>query len=168
MNRKLIFTGILLVSLLLGCGTGDSNSFVRFQVEGQSYEVKDPSFMVTRIKDKLHLMDLTHVPAKSFPGATIQWRMNLESIEKLVGQNLDLNKVKATDAAPPLAIFQLTNDLSAYSQEHSDMHFKIDGIEEGMIEGSFSGKNFMYVSMTKQVSHEVDVTAQFRVELDQK
>ncbi len=167
MNKNILIAGILLTSLLLGCGTSDSDSFVRFQVEGQSYEVEDPTFMVTRIKDKLHLMDLAHSPRSSVPGATIQWQMNLESMENLVGQNLDLNTVSAP-TAPPMVIFQLTKDLTAHGQEHSGMHFKINRMKEGTIEGSFSGKDFMYVSMTKEVTHEVDVTAQFRVKLDQK
>ncbi len=166
-NKNILIAGILLTSLLLGCGTSDSDSFVRFQVEGQSYEVKDPTFMVTRIKGQLHLMDFTHFPMSSVPGASIQWQMNLDSVENLAGQNLDLNTV-TTPAMPPLVIFQLTKDLTAHGQEHSGMHFKIDRIEDRMIEGSFSGKDFMYVSMTKEVTHEVDVTAQFRVKLDLK
>ncbi|MDH3257756.1 MAG: hypothetical protein OEM27_09055 [Nitrospinota bacterium] len=165
--RNILIAGILLAGLLMGCGKSDSDPFVRFQVEGQSYEVKDPTFMVTRIKGKLHLMDLTHFPKSSMPGASIQWQMNLDSVENLAGKNLDLNTV-TPPAMPPLVIFQLTKDLTAHGQEQSDMHFKIDRIEEGMIEGSFSGKDFMYVSMTKEVTHEVDVTARFRVQLDFK
>ena len=165
-NKNTLIVGILLTGLLLGCGQSDSDPFVRFQVEGQSYEVADPTFMVTRIKGDLHMMDLTHFPMNSVPGASIQWRMNLDSVEKLAGQNLDLNTV-TTPAMPPLVIFQLTKDLTAHGQEHSGMHFKIDRVEEDIVEGSFSGKDFMYVSMTKEVTHEVNVTAQFRVKLDQ-
>lgn len=166
-NKNILIVGILLASLLMGCGKSDTDPFVRFQVEGQSYEVKDPTFMIIRIKDHLHMLDLTHYPMNSAPGAMVQWRMNLESTENLTGQNLDLNTVDPTKIGP-LALFRLTEDLSAHVQPHSKMHFKIDRIEEGIIEGSFSGKDFMYVSMTKEVTHEVDVTARFRVQLDQK
>jgi hypothetical protein len=166
-NKHFLIIGIVLTGLLLSCGKSDSDPFIRFQVEDQSYEVKDPTFMITRIKDNLHMMDLTHFPKSSMPGATIQWQMNLDSVENLAGKNLDLNTV-TTPGMPPLVIFQLTKDLTAHGQEQSDMHFKIDRIEEGMIEGSFSGKDFMYVSMTKEVTHEVDVTARFRVQLDLK
>lgn len=166
-NRSILIAGILFASLLLGCGNGGSDTYVRFQVEGQSYEVEYPTFMVTRIKGDLHMMDLTHSPMNSVPGASIQWQMILDSVENLAGQNLDLNTV-TTPAMPPLAIFQLTKDLAAHGQEHSDMHLKIDRVVDGKIEGSFSGKNLMYVSMTKEVTHEVDVTARFRVKLDIK
>ena len=150
----------------MGCGKNDSDTFVRFQVEGKSFEVEYPTFMVTHIKGDLHLMDLTHHPMNSIPGASIQWQMNLYSIEKLTGQNLNLNTV-TTPAMPPLVIFQLTKDLSAHGQEHSDMHLKIEQVEENIIEGSFIGKDLMYVSMTTEITREVDVTAQFRVKLDQ-
>jgi len=166
MSRKLFITGILLTSLLLGCGSSESDPFVRFQVEGQSYERKDPQFTVTRIKNNLHMIDLTFYPMSSFPGANIQWRMNMESLDQLAGQNLDLNTVDSTKIGP-LVIFKLTEDITAHAQQHSPMHFKIDRIAEDFIEGSFSGKEFMYVSMTKEVTHEVDVTAQFRLKLDQ-
>ena len=97
----------------------------------------------------------------------IQWRMKLESLEQLVGQNLDLKTVDPNHI-DPVVIFRMTQDLSVHGQQHSNIHFKIDRIEEGFVEGSFSGTDLMYVSRTKEVSHKVDVTAQFRMKLVQK
>ncbi len=166
-NKNILIAGILLTSLLLGCGTGDNDTFVRFQVEGQHYEVKGPTLVVTRMPFNMHFLDLTHLPAHLVPGAMIQWRMKLESLEQLVGQNLDLKTVDPNHI-DPVVIFRMTQDLSVHGQQHSNIHFKIDRIEEGFVEGSFSGTDLMYVSRTKEVSHKVDVTAQFRMKLVQK
>lgn len=166
-NRKIFIVGVLLTSLLLGCGTGEPDTFVRFEIEGQSYEVKGPTFVVTRMIENFHFMDLTYFPMTVVPGAMVQWRMRTESLEKLVGQDLDLNTVDQNQVRP-LVLLILTEDLSVHNQRDSNIHFKIDRIEEGAIEGSFSGKDFMYVSKTKEVSHEVDVTARFRARLIQK
>ncbi len=164
-RKKLWIAGIFLSVLLPGCGPSETNAFVRFQIEGQTYEVVDPVFRALPIKDKLHLMELTQVPMKAVPGTTVQWQMTLDSVETLAGQNLDLNSI-TPEKAPPLSIFQMTKDLTAHSQEQSVLHLKIDRIEDGYVEGSFTGKAFMFVSMTKEMTHEVDVTARFRARLE--
>jgi hypothetical protein len=166
-NRKFLFAGVLLAGLLLGCGTGDSDTFVRFEVEGKSYEVKDPALVVTRMPFNMYFFDLTDLSTRLVPGALVQWRMKLESLEQLVGQNLNLKTVHPNHI-DPVVIFRMTQDLSVQGQPHSNIHLKIDRIEDDIIEGSFSGKSLVYVSRTKEVSHEVDVAAQFRMKLIQK
>jgi hypothetical protein len=166
-NKNSWFAGILLTGLLLGCGTDASDTFVRFQVEGQSYEVKNPTLVVTRMPFNMHFLDLSYPPKPLVPGATIQWRMKLESLEQLVGQNLDLKDVDPNQVAP-VAIFRITPDLSVQGQQKSDIHLKIERIVEGFIEGSFSGKDLVFISRTKEERHKVDVTAEFRVKLIQK
>jgi hypothetical protein len=163
-NKNSWFAGILLTGLLLGCGTEASDTFVRFQVEGQSYEVKNPSLAVTRMPFNMHFFDLTYPPKPLVPGATIQWRMKLESLEQLVGQNLHLKEVDPNHVAP-VAIFRITPDLSVHGQQNSDIHLKIERIVEGFIEGSFSGKDLVFISRTKEERHKVDVTAEFRAKL---
>jgi hypothetical protein len=161
------FAGILLAGLLLGCGNDASDTFVRFQVEGQSYEVKNPSLFVTRMPFNMHFLDLTYPPKPLVPGATIQWRMKLESLEQLVGQNLTLKNVDPNKVGP-VAIFRITPDLSVQGTENSIIHLKIDRIVEGFIEGSFSGKDLAFISRAKEERPKVDVTARFRAKLIQK
>ena len=166
-NRNFLFAGILLAGLLLGCGTGDSDTFVRFEVEGKSYEVKDPTLVVTRMPLNMHFFDLTDLSTRLVPGALVQWRMKLESLEQLVGENLDLKTVDPNHIEP-VVIFRITQDLSVHGQQHSNIHLKIDRIEDDIVEGSFSGKDLVYVSRTQEMTRKVDVTAQFRVNLIQK
>jgi hypothetical protein len=166
-NRNFLFAGILLADLLLGCGTGDSDTFVRFEVEGKSYEVKNPTLVVTRMPFNIHFLDLTNSSTSLAPGALVQWRMKLESLEQLVGENLDLKTVDPNHIEP-VVIFRITQDLSVHSQQHSNIHLKIDRIKDDIVEGSFSGKDLVYVSRTQEVAGKVDVTAQFRVNLIQK
>jgi hypothetical protein len=166
-NKNSWFAGILLTGLLLGCGTDASNTFVRFQVEGQSYEVKNPSLVVTRMPFNMHFFDLTYLPMSSVPGAMVQWRMKLESLEQLVGLNLDLKDMDPNQIAP-VAIFRIPPDLSVQGNENSIIHLKIERIVEGFIEGSFSGKDLVVISRTNEERRKVDVTAQFRAKLIQK
>lgn len=165
--RNILIAGILFTSFLLGCGTGEPDTFVRFEVEGQSYEVKGPTLVVTRMIENVHFLDLTYYPMTVVPGAMVQWRMRLDSLEQLVGQNLDLNTVDPNKVSP-MVLLRLTEDLSLHAQRHSKVHFKVDRIEEGMIEGSFSGTDLKYVSNTKEVTGKVDITARFRAKLIQK
>ena len=161
--------GTVLLFLLVSCGTGNSETFIRFQVEGKSYEVKDPTLTVTRMPFNLYFFDLTYPHKRLIPGAMIQWRMKkkLKSIEELVGENLDLKAVDPNHIEP-VAIFRITRDLSAQSKENSITHLIISRIEEGYIEGSFKGKDLLYISGTKGATGKVDVTAQFRAKLVQK
>lgn len=165
--RIIMTVGILMTGLLPGCGNGDSDTFVRFEVEGQSYEVKNPAFTVTRMVENVHFMDLNYVPKPLVPGAMVQWRMRLESLEPLVGKKLHLKTVDPNQLDPTV-IFRITQDLSVRGKKHSNIHFKIDRIKEGFIEGSFSGKDLLYISRTKEVTGKVDVTARFRAKLIQK
>lgn len=166
-DRKFLFLGILLTGFLLGCGSNNSDTYVRFQAEGQTYEVKDPTFTVTHMPFNLHFLDLTYPHIRLVPGAMVQWRMKLDSLEQLVGQNLDLNTVDPNKIGP-LVLLRLTEDLSAQAQPHSEVQFKIDRIEEGLIEGSFSGTDLKYVSKAKEVTGKIDITARFRAKLIQK
>ena len=166
-NRNIWIAGILFASSLLGCGNGESDTFVRFQVEGQTYEVKNPTFTVTRMVENVHFMDLNYAPKPLVPGAMVQWRMRLESLEPLVGKNLHLKTVDPNHLDPTV-IFRITQDLSVRGKKHSNIHFRIDRIKEGFIEGSFSGKDLLYISRTKEVTGKVDVTARFRAKLIQK
>jgi hypothetical protein len=166
-TKNFLFVGILLTGLLLGCGTGDSDTYVRFQAEGQTYEVKGPTLVVTHMLENVHFLDLTYFPMTAVPGAMVQWRMRLDSLEQLVGQNLDLNTVDPNKVGP-LVLLRLTEDLSVHVQQHSNAHFKVDRIEEGFVEGSFSGTDLKYVSKTKEMTGKVDITARFRAKLIQK
>lgn len=123
--------------------------------------------MITRLVEGVHFFDLTYLPLSKVPGAIVQWRMKIESPEELVGQSLDLklvdpNKVEAT------IFLRLTEDLTLQSRSHSNIQFKIDRIEKGYVEGSFSGTQLEYVSKKKKPSRTEDVTARFRVKLVEK
>lgn len=166
-RRNLAFAGILLTCLLVGCGTSDSDTFIRFQVEGKSYEVKDPTLTVTRMPFNLHFVDLTYPQIRLFPGATVQWRIKVGSLEQLVGENLDL-KAADPNHIEPVTIFRINQNLSVQGQQHSNVHFRINRIKEGFVEGSFSGKDLQYVSGTNELTGKVDVTAQFRAKLVRK
>jgi len=166
-NVNFLFTGILLAGLLLGCGNRNSDTYVWFQAEKKTYEVNNPTFTVTHMPFNLHFLDLTYPHIRLVPGAMVQLRMKLESLEQLVKQNLDLNTVDPNKMGP-LVLLRLTEDLSAQAQQHSNVHFKIERIEKGFVEGSFSGTDLKYVSKTKEVTGKVDITAQFRAKLIQK
>ena len=162
-----MFAGLLLTGLFLGCGTGDPDTFVRFQVEEQTYEVKGPTLVVTHMLENVHFLDLTYFPMTVVPGAMVQWRMRLDSLKQLEGKNLDLNTVDPNNVGP-LVLLRLTEDLSAHARQYSNVHFKIDRIEQGFVEGSFTTKDLQYVSKTKKLSGKVDITARFRAKLIQK
>lgn len=166
-NRSILIAGILFTSLLLGGGTGGPDTYVRFQVEGQTHEVQGLIFTVTRMDENVHFMDLNYVPRPLVPGAIVQWRMRLDSLKQLVGKNLHLKTVDPNHVNP-VAIFRITQDLSARSNKHSNVHFRIDRIKGDFIEGSFSGKDLLYVSRAKKVARKVDVTARFRAKLVKK
>jgi hypothetical protein len=168
-QRSLTFAGILLTCLLVGCDNSDSDTFIRFQVEGKSYVVEGATLTVTHMPFDLRFFDLTYPHKRLIPGAMIQWRMKmkLKSVEELVGQNLDLKAVDPNHIEP-VAIFRMTQDLSMQGQQHSNIHFKIDRIENGFVEGSFSGKDLQYVSGTNELTGKVDVTAQFRAKFVHK
>ena len=166
-TQNFLFLGILLTGFLLGCGSNNSDTYVRFQAEGQTYEVKGPTLVVTHMLENVHFLDLTYFPMTVVPGAMVQWRMRLDSLEELAGHNMDLNTVDPNKVGP-LVLLRLTEDLSAQAQQHSNVHFKIDRIEKDFVEGSFSGKELKYVSKTKEVTGKVDITARFRAKLIQK
>ena len=166
-NRNFLFVGILLTGLLLGCGASNPDTYVRFQVEGQNYEVKKPTLIITRMPFNMHFFELTYLAVHLVPEALIQWQMKLESLDQLVEQNLNLKAVDPNHI-DPVVIFRMTQDLSVHGQKYSNIQLKIDRIKEGVVEGSFSGKDLLYVSRTKKETRKVDVTAQFRVKLVQK
>lgn len=165
--RIIMTVGILMTGLLPGCGNGDSDTFVRFEVEGQGYEVRGPTLVVTHMLENVHFLDLTYYPMTVVPGAMVQWRMRLDSLEQLVGQNLDLTTVDPNKVSP-MVLLRLTEDLTVHAQHHSTIHFKIERIYEDIVEGTFSGKDLKYVSKTKELTGKVDVTAHFRAKLIKK
>lgn len=164
---NLIFAGILLSGILLGCGTGGPDTFVQFEIEGQNYEAKGPVFVITRMVEGYGFYDLNYRPLSSIPGAIVQWRMKMEPLEKLMGKNLDLNTVDPNKVNATV-VLRLNENLTLQSRQDSTIHFKIDRIEEGKAEGSFSGTNLVYVSRTKEKTGKVDITARFRVKLVEK
>jgi len=164
---KLILSGLLLTCLLVACDTSDQKNFVRFQIDGQSYEVKTPALVITRMVEGLGFYDLNYDPLSSIPGAIVQWRMEMKPLDKLVGQDLDLNTVDPNKVLPMVTL-RLTEDLILQSQQKSNIHFKIDKLEEGFVKGSFSATDLEYISKKKEVAGKVDVTAQFRVRLVEK
>lgn len=164
-SKKFLLTGLLLAGLLFGCGS--NSTYVRFQAEGKTYEVKGSTLTVTHMLENVHFFDLTYYPMTAVPGAMVQWRMRLDSLEQLVGKNLDLNTVDP-NKVEPLVLLRFSEDLSVQYQRNSKAHFKIERIEEGFIEGSFSGNDLVYVSKAKKVTGKVDITARFRAKLVQK
>ena len=161
----MVFAGILLTCFLVGCGEPDT--FVQFQVEGQSHEVKNPNLIITRLPKGFQFFNLTYAPMSAIPGAMVQWQMKVESPKKLVGQELDLNTVDFLKVRP-MFLLRLSEDLTLQNQKDSDVHFKIDRIEEGRIEGTFSGTNLKFVSKKQKIDRTVDVTARFRAKLVEK
>lgn len=167
LRRNLFFPAVLLTVVLLGCGTGNSETFVRFEIGGQNYEVKNPALVITHMVEGYGFYDLTYLPLNSIPGVIVQWRMKMEPLEKLAGQDLDLNTVDPNKVNATV-VLRLTEGMALQSQQRSKVHFKIDRIEEGMIEGSFSSTSLKYVSKKMKVSRTEDVTARFRVKLVEK
>lgn len=162
-----LIAGILLTGLLLGGGAGDPETYARFEVEGQTHEVKNLTFTITRMHENVHFMDLNYTPKPLVPGAIVQWRMRLDSLKQLVEKNMHLKTLDPNQVGP-VAIFRISKDLSARSNKHSDVHFRIDRFDGGFIEGSFSGKDLLYASRTKKIDRKVDVTARFRAKLVKK
>ena len=167
--RSLIFSGALLTCLLVGCDTKNPDTYIRFQVDGQSYEVRDVTLTVTKMPFDLRFFDLTYPHKRLIPGAMIQWRIKekLMSVEQLVGKKLDLKDVDPNHIEP-IMTFRMTEDLRAESKKDSNAHLMIDRIENGLAEGSFTGKDLLYISGTNEVIGKVDVTAQFRAKFVQK
>jgi hypothetical protein len=168
-RNGLALAGVLLTCLLVGCGSSKQDTFIRFQVDGQSYEVKDSTLTVTQMPFDLRFFDLTYPHKRLIPGAMIQWRMKIKikSVDDLVGLNMDL-KAEDPNQIEPVMAFRMTEDLRAESMRDSNAHLKIDQIKNGFIEGSFTGKDLFYTSKTKGMIGKVDVTAQFRAKLVQK
>jgi len=166
-NKSLIVAGILLTGFLLGCGTGGPDTFVQFQAGEETYKVKEPTFVVTRMPFDIHLLELTDLSMRLAPRVLIQWRMKLKSLEQLAGKNLDL-KIVDPNHIEPVTIFRITKDLSVQGQQHSEIVFEIERIEDGIIEGSFSGTDLIYVSNTQKANQTTDVTARFRAKLVEK
>lgn len=166
-TRYLILAGILLTGILLGVKTGDPETYVRFQVDGQTHEVKHLTFTITRMRENVHFMDLNYFPRPLVPGAIVQWRMRLDSLQQLVGKDMHL-KTLDPNHVNPVAIFRISQDLSARSNKHSNVYFRIDRFDGGFIEGSFSGKDLLYASRTTKESRKVDLTARFRAKLVKK
>ena len=166
-NITSLLATLLLAVLFAACGNDSSDTYVRFQVEEQTYEVKGPTLVVTHMLENVHFFDLTYFPMTVVPGAMVQWRMRLDSLEQLKGKDLDLNTVDPNKVGP-LVLLRLTEDLSVQYQRHSNIHFKIERIEKGFIEGSFSATELEYVSKKKEVKGKVNATARFRAKLIQK
>ena len=162
-----LLTAILLIVVSPGCGLGDSDPFVRFEIEGKHYEVKNPAFVITTMVEGFGFYDLTYLPLSGVPGAILQWRMKMESLDKLAGNKLHLNTVDP-NKIPPTVMLRLTEDLTLQGQPRSKVYFTIDRIGEGMIEGSFSATDLKYVSKETKETRTADVTARFRVKLVQK
>lgn len=156
---------LLLFCLVAACAEDGNDEFVRFRIDGIDYAVEQPVFRAIRVRDDHFLMELTQKPASSIPGATVQWQMELGSLESLSGRDLDLRSVNVSEMGP-MSLFTLTGDLAAHGQEHSSMSMRIDRIDDGIVEGEFTGRGFLRLSMTEEGSNEVDVSARFRAALE--
>ena len=164
MKRSFLVVMMIFFAVLSGCGEW-TDSFLKFNVDGKAYAVSDPVFTVVQIKkSNLHFLDLTQASVSAIPGVAIQWRMDFEDIDSLVGKNIDLDEVNAVDT-PAIMSLVMDEDLSLFNDQESKVHVQIDSIREGHAAGTFSGKNLVYVSKTKDVVRRVDVSGEFKVKL---
>jgi hypothetical protein len=82
-KRKSQCTTCAVVLLILGCsGIGD-DTYWRFNVAGQQYELERIEFVVMALPDGRSFLALGPVAITATPGAAIQWRMPLGSIAEL-------------------------------------------------------------------------------------
>jgi len=165
MKRNFLVMIVVLFAVLSGCGEG-TDSFMKFKVDGKTYEIKSPVFTAVKIKNSnLHFMDLTQASISAVPGVAIQWRMEFEDINTLVGKKIDLDEVKAVDT-PAIMSLVMDEDLSLFNDQESKVHVQIDSIRDGLVAGNFSGANLVYVSKIKDIVRRVDVAGEFKVELE--
>jgi hypothetical protein len=162
-DHRSLTSALLLFWAVADCTGSEaaSEDFLRFQIDGIDYAVEQPVFRAIRVRDGHFLLELTHQPASSVPGTTVQWQMQLEAIESLPGRSLDLHSLDSSDGGP-MSIFTLTRDLAAHGQDVSGMTLQLDRISDDAVEGTFTGTRFLRVSMTEEGSNEINVTAQFR------
>lgn len=180
MKRRFIFYfAVLALSFLslcfLACSKSDmtKDSYLRFTVEGQQYQVNDMVFMYASPGgNKYSFMLFQDLLKKKMPSASIHWNMELGGLEELKGAEIDLLKLdseaKAKGFAPPSVSFQVEEKAEFFPDfyEGGQMSIRINRINEKYIEGSFSGTKFKFIALENKVLRPVDgVTGRFRAKI---
>jgi hypothetical protein len=164
--RRWFGLALLVTSVgLAGCGGSEADGFVRVQAGGLEFTVAEPVFRVIRVRDELFLVELARRRPGAVPGATIQWQMQMRSLEDLFEGPLDLREVD-TSGTGPMSVFTASDDLALHGQDSSGLTVELKQLGDDAVEGSFSGSQFVRVSMSRDGTEEVDIRARFRAELE--
>jgi hypothetical protein len=148
-----------------GCGGSEADGFVRVEAGGLEFTVAEPVFRVIRVRDELFLVELAQRRPGVAPGATIQWQMQMRSLADLFEGPLDLWEVDASGMGP-MSVFTASDDLAMHGQDSSGLTVQLEPLGDDAVEGSFSGSQFVRVSMSRDGTEEVDIRARFRAELE--
>jgi len=160
--------------VIAGCtGSGNnSDTYLRFNIEDQLYELdhailglmglrKDDWQFVEIGQDIVKVNTITTVPS-----ASIQWRMKLKSLKALEGRVIDLDQVNDPEMASPIALFRLTDDISAYNSVDSTITVTITTVSEDFVEGTFEGSGLTYGSDTRGHIKNVNVSGSYRAKIE--
>ena len=150
------FVLCVLMAAAIGCSSSSGPTYLQFVIDGQQYELHDAEFAVVDLADGARFIDFGD--AFAVPGAVFQWTTSFASIDELAGRELSFNEPGFS------VLFNPIEDVGAYPDEGSSGSLRISKIEDGLVVGSFSGKNLLYVSMTES-TRRVDVTGLFRARL---
>lgn len=173
LNRTPVYA--LLASLIFtaGCsGSGkDSDTYLQFRIEDQHFEIDHVIFGVLSLpKDGWQFIEIGQDAAKinivtAVPSASIQWRMKLEDLTALEGRVIDLDEVNHPDLAGPIALFELTDDISAFNSVGSTITVTVSKVSDGFVEGTFEGRGLSYVSGTKDAFKTVNTSGSYRARI---
>jgi hypothetical protein len=65
-----------------------------------------------------------------------------------------------------MSVFTASDDLALHGQDSSGLTVELKQLGDDAVEGSFSGSQFVRVSMSRDGTEEVDIRARFRAELE--
>jgi len=169
--KNYIFILISLALSITGCSSSStSDTYVRLSIEETDYEFNYVSFSAYKVnKENWRFIDLGQDPLNTntvpaVPLGRIQWKMILNNIDELSGRGFDLRNVNERKLMPNVQ-FTLTKDLSVHADDDSTTILNITSIDGGYITGTFSGADWVYVSMTQDTSKRVNVMGSFHAEL---
>ncbi|OGW41689.1 MAG: hypothetical protein A2010_09785 [Nitrospirae bacterium GWD2_57_9] len=174
-----IFACLFLILLVGSCTKTTNNSYLRFEVEGKQYQMGGIGFYYSKLPtaNRYHFMiDYDTQSYQKAPRGQIQWIMTSNSLEELLGKEIDLstaaNEAKAGQYADPNVSFTLEKeDINVYpplTSEGNNLIIKINNIDSNYIEGSFSGSNLDYLSMSDNTSKSVNISGSFRAKIYRK
>ncbi len=164
-KRRRCLSGILLASLLAGgctTATGNGGTYLRFTVDDRTFVVDDAELVVWASRDDdRSFLSLGTGHLTEVPGGVVQWRMGLTRLDRLAGRQLDLSDMRHS-ATEPVVQFVLSDDASATQDLDSRFLLRIERVGRGYVEGSFTGRRFNYVSLTRDDVHDADIAGTFR------